>query len=216
MRTLSNTVLTTDSRTLKYSGRPLSPATCQQIDQAQGAYGTVRLVQELWKNTLDSFPKWCPITGCTPMCLATDNWKKQPVLTLNPHANCIERCALNAFYNPKTHGLVFPQFLDKGQMKYTSSSFDIVAHEAGHACLNAMISGLLISGRMNHKALHESFGDLTTLFASLSLVSEDVQAAWLTNPCTDTCIGGDLTGVCIVIPMIANQLAAKNIRYQSH
>ena len=197
---LPSNVLTVDSRTLTQSGRPLSPTTRQQITQAQGTYGTVRLVQELWKNTLDSFPQWCPVTGCTPICVATANWNKQPLLTINPHAECVEGCALNAYYDPRTHELVFPQFLDSGRMKYTCSSFDVVAHETGHACLDAMVPGLLRTGRLDHRALHESFGDLTALFASLSLVSEDVQAAWLSKPSSDTCIGGDLTGACIRDP----------------
>ncbi len=64
---LSSTVLTTDSRTLTQSGRPLSPTTRQQVTQ-QGTYGTVRLVQELWKNTLDSFPQWCPAPHMCSNC----------------------------------------------------------------------------------------------------------------------------------------------------
>jgi Zn-dependent metalloprotease len=112
----------------------------------------------------------------------------------------MDRCQLNAFYDPKTHALVFPQFVDKGKMKYTSSSFDVVAHEAGHACLNAMIPSLNQTGRLDHKALHESFGDLSALFASLELASPAQLKAWLANPNSDTCIGGDLTGTCIRDP----------------
>ncbi|MDP3936304.1 MAG: hypothetical protein Q8Q56_04900 [Alphaproteobacteria bacterium] len=197
---LHNTALTAASHTLKYSGRPLSAKTRQVVERSQGTFGTVRLVQELWQNTLDSFPQLCPVTGCTPMCIATDNWRKQPILTVKPHAECMDGCQLNAYYDPRTHKLIFPEFVDKGQMKYTCSSFDVVAHEAGHACLNAMAPNLLRTGRLDHKALHESFGDLTALFASLSLVSEDDQAAWLTNPSSATCIGGDLTGACIRDP----------------
>lgn len=197
---LSSDVLTADSRTLKSSGRPLSAKTRQAVDRVQGTFGTVRLVQTLWKNTLDSFPQWCPKTGCTPMCTATDNWRKQPTLTLYPHAACMDGCQLNAYYDPKSHALVFPEFVDKGQMKYTCSSFDVVAHEAGHACLNAIAPNLLRTGRLDHKTLHESFGDLTALFASLELASTKQQKAWLSKPSSATCIGGDLTGKCIRDP----------------
>lgn len=197
---LSSDILTTDSRTLKSSGRPLSANTRKAVDQAQGTFGTVRLVQALWQNTLDSFPQWCPTTGCTPMCVATGNWRKQPTLTINPHAECMEECKLNAYYDPKAHTLVFPQFVDKGRTKYTCSSFDVVAHEAGHACLDAMAPGLLKTGRLDHKALHESFGDVSALFASLELASPAQQEAWLKKPHMGTCIGGDLTGTCIRDP----------------
>lgn len=197
---LSSDVLTADSYTLTYLGSPLSPTMRQHIDRAQGTFGTVRLVQELWKNTLDSFPQMCPKTGCTPMCVATDNWRKQPILTINPHGDCMKGCQLNAYYDPKAHALVFPEFVDKGRRKYTCSSFDVVAHEAGHACLNAMAPNLLRTDRLDHNALHESFGDLSALFASLELASPKQQKAWLSKPSSDTCIGGELTDTCIRDP----------------
>jgi Zn-dependent membrane protease YugP len=125
----------------------------------------------MWKDTLDSFPQWCPKTGCTPMCVATANWNKQRTLTIDSHASCMKDCQLNAYYDPKDHKLVFPQFSDKGRKNYTSSSFDVVAHEAGHACLNAMVPGLLKTGRLDHRALHECFGDVSALLASLELAS---------------------------------------------
>jgi hypothetical protein len=181
------------------SGTVLTHAEYDLVDQARGAFGVVRLVQSMWRHTLDSFPKVCPVTGCTPLCKALDNWNKQPILTIDSHAECMIGCQLNAYYDPSTHTLVFPQFLDKGRMKYTCSSFDVVAHESGHACLNAMCP-TLSSDRSDHRALHESFGDLTALFASLDIATPTQQIKWLSSPHTGTCIGGDLTGTCIRDP----------------
>jgi hypothetical protein len=181
------------------SGEVLTSSECDLVDQARGAFGVVRLVQSMWSHTLDRFPKVCPVTGCTPLCKALDNWDKQPILTIDSHAKCETGCQLNAYYDPSTHTLVFPQFLDKGRMKYTCSSFDVVAHESGHACLNAMCPALS-SDRSDHRALHESFGDLTALFASLDIAPASQQADWLSSPHTGTCIGGDLTGTCIRDP----------------
>lgn len=111
----------------------------------------------------------------------------------------MDGCKLNAYYDPTTHKLVFPQFLDKVRRKYTCASFDVVAQEVGHACLNAMCPDLLY-GRPNHSALHESFGDLTAISAPLDIATPAQQSRWLSSPHTGTCIGGDLTGTCIRDP----------------
>lgn len=180
-------------------GRTLSVSERVLLNQARGTFGVVRLVQSMWFRTLDSFPKVCPVSGCTPICHALANWTKQPPLLIDPHAECMDGCHLNAYYDPEHHKLVFPKFLYKGKIKYTASSFDVVAHEAGHACLTAMCPELLDS-RPDHRALHESFGDLTALFASLDVASSPQQIVWLSKPHAATCIGGDLSDTCIRDP----------------
>jgi hypothetical protein len=179
-------------------GSQLTTGEYQLVNQARGAFGVVRLVQALWQNTLESFSNRCLINRDTPMGIATGNWQVQPELTINPHAPCMDGCRLNAYYDSKAHELVFPQFRDKERnTRYTCSSFDVVAHEAGHAVLDAMCPQLLRSGRLDHKAVHETFGDLTALFASLAVASVQQQVEWLESPHLGTCIGGDLIGTCI-------------------
>lgn len=190
-------------------GTALSNQEKSLLAQSQGAFGTVRLVQSLWHNTLDSFPKMCPITGCTPMCKAIANWANQTPLVINPHAECLEGCRLNAYYDPQKNQLVLPQFTHNSATKYTSSSFDVVAHEAGHACLNAMLPVLNSSGRLDHAALHECFGDMSALFASLALAAPHQQSVWLSEPHLSTCIGGDLTGSCIRDPHDIQSIACE-------
>ncbi|CAG8754930.1 1700_t:CDS:2, partial [Racocetra fulgida] len=50
---------------------------------------------------------------------------------------------------------------------YLCRSLDIVAHEAGHAFLDILQIEWLVEGQTG--ALHEAFGDLTTMFTILSM-----------------------------------------------
>jgi hypothetical protein len=78
----------------------------------------------------------------------------------------------NASYNPNENKLVF------GEMRSTilnklvqfCQSFDIVAHETGHAILHALKPKWMFNRASNPQspALHEAFGDLTNIFAILS------------------------------------------------
>lgn len=178
----------------KASGSPLNCVEYQHVHQAAGAFGVIRLVQALWTRTLASLED-------TPRgAEAIFNWTHQRPLEVDPHADCMKECALNAYYDPRRHKLVFPEFKHGTVTKYTCSSFDVVAHEAGHACLHVMAPRLLNSQRLDHKALHECFGDLTALFASLEVATFAQQATWLSAPHNDSCMAGDLTGSCIRDP----------------
>ncbi|MGH3104000.1 MAG: hypothetical protein ACRDN6_07895 [Gaiellaceae bacterium] len=56
---------------------------------------------------------------------------------------------------------------------YTCRSFDIVAHETGHAILDGLKPGWLTAGNPPQTGgLHESFGDLTAIFLTLSQMDQ--------------------------------------------
>ena len=77
----------------------------------------------------------------------------------------------NAYYNRSEKSLKFfhfPSEFHDGRMVYTCRSFDIVAHEAGHAILDALQPGYFHSWHPETGGLHESFGDLTAIFTMLS------------------------------------------------
>ncbi|MBX9786979.1 MAG: hypothetical protein K2Y08_06545 [Alphaproteobacteria bacterium] len=74
----------------------------------------------------------------------------------------------NAFYDSsKGHVLCFFP-IASDESKYTSQSFDVVAHETGHYVLHVLRPTLLQSSLSDVKAFHESFGDVTALFSVLS------------------------------------------------
>ncbi|MFI0444576.1 hypothetical protein [Actinomadura sp. 6N118] len=79
----------------------------------------------------------------------------------------------NAFYSRTAKVLKFFFFTPQGQppsnLVFTCRSFDIVAHEAGHAILDGLKPGWLsASNSPQTGGLHEAFGDLSAIFLALS------------------------------------------------
>jgi hypothetical protein len=79
----------------------------------------------------------------------------------------------NAYYSRYDRALRFFYFHPSGNetnpLIYTCRSFDIVAHEVGHAALDSLKPGLLgNSWHPQSGGLHESFGDLTAIFTMLA------------------------------------------------
>jgi len=83
---------------------------------------------------------------------------------------------VNAFYNRNEKSLKFfyfhPQDDESKPLVYTCRSFDIVAHETGHAVLDALRPGYWNSWHSQTGGLHESFGDLTSIFTMLSQMDQ--------------------------------------------
>jgi hypothetical protein len=80
---------------------------------------------------------------------------------------------MNAFYSRSAKSLKFGDFVRPGSVPairdFTCRSFDIVAHETGHAILDALKPGWLnFSAPPQTGGLHESFGDLCAIFLALS------------------------------------------------
>lgn len=90
-------------------------------------------------------------------------WGKDPI-TVHPFAGK----AANAYYSRGQKALKFFYFEKDGKTIYTCTSMDIVAHEVGHALLDGMQPGYLVSKNSETFALHEAFGDLTAIFFMLS------------------------------------------------
>lgn len=84
---------------------------------------------------------------------------------------------MNAFYSRQQKALKFGDFIMPGsnppKRVYTCQSFDIVAHETGHAILDGLKPGWLTLGNPPQTGgLHESFGDLTAIFLALSQLDQ--------------------------------------------
>ena len=87
-------------------------------------------------------------------------------LLIVPHAGILE----NAFYSAESHSLQFYSFLrgSRGGAYHTALAHDIVAHEAGHAILDAVRPRYNEPFEPETSAVHEAFGDLAAVFAALS------------------------------------------------
>jgi hypothetical protein len=90
---------------------------------------------------------------------------KAPQLLIVPRAGMWE----NAYYERDTHSLQFFYFQHPkrpGEMVYTSLSRDIVAHEAGHAFIDAIAPDLYNAITPQSLALHEGIADLVAVLAA--------------------------------------------------
>ncbi len=84
---------------------------------------------------------------------------------------------MNAFYSRNQRALRFGDFDMPGsrplQRVFTCRSFDIVSHETGHAILDGLKPQWLDNGNPPQTGgLHESFGDLTAIFLTLSQMDQ--------------------------------------------
>ena len=82
----------------------------------------------------------------------------------------------NAYYSRSERSLRFFYFdsqVDPTLPRvYTCRSFDIVAHETGHAILDGLRPGYWSSSYSQTGGLHESFGDLTAIFTMLAQLDQ--------------------------------------------
>ena len=94
-------------------------------------------------------------------------WGKNPI-KVYPYAEY----GANAYYSREEKALKFfyfhPNEDNTKPLVYTCRSFDIVAHETGHAILDALCPEFLVSWHPHTGGLHEAFGDLTSIFAILA------------------------------------------------
>ena len=82
---------------------------------------------------------------------------------------------MNAYYSRSDKALKFGDFIPSGgtERVYTCRSLDIVSHEAGHAVLDGLKPRWLLSiNPPQTGGLHESFGDLTAIFLTLSQLDQ--------------------------------------------
>jgi hypothetical protein len=86
-------------------------------------------------------------------------------LIVPPHAGYMA----NAFYSEETRSLQFYSFRQPdGTIYHTALVHDIVAHETGHALLDAVRDRYTEANEPETAALHEAVGDLTAVLAALS------------------------------------------------
>ncbi|MRV75320.1 hypothetical protein GJ700_26745 [Duganella sp. FT92W] len=82
---------------------------------------------------------------------------------------------MNAYYSRSERALKFGDFVPSGEAGrvFTCRSFDIVAHETGHAVLDGLKPRWLLRRNPPQTGgLHEAFGDLTAIFLALSQLDQ--------------------------------------------
>jgi hypothetical protein len=95
-------------------------------------------------------------------------WDSPDYIEVHPRAGVDQ----NAYYSRDEKALKFfffdPQEEHMFDKVYTCRSLDIVAHETGHAVLDALKPGLLSSDLAQSAGFHESFGDISAILCLLS------------------------------------------------
>lgn len=127
-------------------------------------FAVVRQTLSMYQRALHPNPvrwQWNGLTNTEP-------------LSVFPHAGV----TMNAYYSRTEKVLKFFHFTRPGDppsapQVFTCRSFDIVAHETGHAILDGLKPDwLLFSNPPQTGGLHESFGDLTAIFLALSQLDQ--------------------------------------------
>lgn len=90
-------------------------------------------------------------------------------LIVVPHAGHGE----NAFYDQQAKSMKFYYFGDQGSPGFTCLSFDIIAHETGHAILDGIRPMYNQLSSVQTAAFHEFVGDLTAIL--LALFNQDIR-----------------------------------------
>jgi hypothetical protein len=138
----------------------LDPVANPEGFDAVHTFAVVRMTLTMFERALGAALPWQWNTGGN-----TD------VLSVFPRAGVTQ----NAFYSRNQKALKF-FFFDSGtppQTIFTCRSFDIVAHECGHAVLDALKPGWLLTGNPPQTGgLHESFGDMTAIFLALGQLDQ--------------------------------------------
>lgn len=111
----------------------------------------------------------------TPMLWQWNTAGNTDPLNVFPHAGP----TMNAFYSRSDKALKFFFFNKPGDPPgppwniFTCRSLDIVSHETGHAVLDALKPNWLLWGQPPQTGgLHESFGDLSAIFLTLSQMDQ--------------------------------------------
>ena len=123
-------------------------------------FSIVRYVYNLFTGDLEY------LDGKPPVLIRP--WGEDKKLTIVPHAGEMA----NAFYNRGKATLEFYYMNRKDSNPvYICRSLDILAHEAGHSLLH-ILQREWLTGSGQPGAFHEAFGDLSSLFVLISMVSE--------------------------------------------
>lgn len=141
--------------------------------------------------------------------------KNNKVINQDPESQYVQRLRLyphamrqrNAFYDPDRKAILFGYFpadggpagrVVDGGMIFTSSSFDIIAHETTHALLDGLHRYLIYPSNPDVLAFHEGFSDIVALlqrFANREFLRVQIARS-----------GGDLTGSSL-LGQLAGQFA---------
>lgn len=150
--------------------RTIRPSRNRAAGRAGFAFGTMPKAQP-WPADSDAFLRW----QCREALLrAVSAWEKiagplrrwQHGTRLRVDADIGEE--LNAYYDRESVGYAHQRSARNGRLRRFAASVDVVAHEAGHAFLDALRPELWDSNLPEPNAFHEAFGDCVAILTALA------------------------------------------------
>jgi hypothetical protein len=117
-------------------------------------YTVVRQIMTMYQRSLWRIGRQKPLKW---------QWGLGPI-SVNPRAGI----APGACYSRSGRKIDFFSTKNGDMMNHSIRTFSVVAHEVGHAILDAIRPGYWSSWQAETGALHESFADLTAIFSTLS------------------------------------------------
>jgi len=173
------------------------PCTDEDLEPVH-CYGVVRSVVDMYERYLRS-----PEIHNDPSWELSWAFGEKTAIMVHPRAGF----DANAYYSREERALKFFYFdSDDGSHRiYTSRSFDVVAHETGHAVLDALQPTWMDLQDGWAGALHESFGDMTTIVAHLAQL--DVCEALVTLTRGNL---RDDNALCLIAPQFGRELLGKS------
>lgn len=155
------------------------PSRKRAAGRADFAFGTLPAAQP-WPAGSDAFLPW----QCREALLrATAMWERiagplprwQHGAKLRVDVDIGEE--LNAYYDRESLGFAHQRSSRNGRVRRFAASVDVVAHEAGHAFLDAIRPELWDSNLPEPNAFHEAFGDCIAMLTALA--DRDIRHALL-------------------------------------
>lgn len=150
--------------------RAVTPARARKAGRADFAFGTLPEAKA-WPADSDAFLRW----QCREALLralaaweAVDGplarWQRGAKLRVDVDIGE----ELNAYYDRASVGYAHMRSSRNGRLRRFAASVDVVAHEAGHAFLDAVRPELWDSNLPEPNAFHEAFGDCVALLTALA------------------------------------------------
>ena len=130
----------------------------EQLD-AIHTFTVVRQIMMIYQRALWRIGKEKPLSW---------QWGPEKPIKININAGI----DVGSAYSRSEQGIKFFQAKSNGKILHTNRSYEIVAHEVGHAVLDSLRPGYWGSWQPQTSALHESFADIAAILTTISQLEQ--------------------------------------------
>jgi hypothetical protein len=135
------------------------PKQQREFVDAVHTYAVIRQIMTMYQRALWRIGREKPLTW---------QWGAGMPLQVFPKAGS----SWNGCYSRREQSLKFFCYKKKGKIIFSNRSYDILAHETGHAILDTLRPRYWVSWQPQTGALHEAFADITSILSLLSQLDQ--------------------------------------------